>query len=1305
MQFNENSVNFSNNQAFLLSMQAQWVTDFCLKCGGSSKRMRAVGTLPPRNCSKCDAKFASCENAAEGSVSVLLPPLLDRSEVWDFNPLKTHWDDAPWWDWVFYSAAIPILDLGMKKPLTVDDVPDIFTSYKTKVLGQKLRDSWEQEQQKPKPYFAYALFRAFYIQFYSQAFWSLFKVIFFIIQPIFIMLLLREVRKDDGGNRAYIWASCLNVGGLITTMIHHQYFYVGWAQGVVWRSSILFLLHEKLLKVNMKAVGTVSTGYLLNVATTDLDRTNLVDKFLHFMWAGPLAGVAVTIIIGLLIGWPAALSGMSVFVVLVIPFQIWSLKKLVAVRKITSARTTERINLISQILKGITTVKSYVWEDSFLRRVEEIRNKETDSLFWNVFLRGLSSVGREIIGMFSIFVMISIEWYEKREIDLTTIFTIIALMEAVSQAIGIYFTRVMLAGGEFLVAIDHIQEFLQLEEYSADHIYPSEDSQNSIEFDKASFYWDESFNVSDISLQIEKGELIIISGVTGCGKSTFLYGILGETQRTGVLKVMGDCSFCSQEYFILSATLRENILFGTEFEIERYNEVLSMCALREDLESLQNGDKTQLGENGVNLSGGQKARLCLARALYSKSEIILLDDPLSAVDSHVAAHIFNSLYEMKKKATKTIILVTHHDEFFQYADRVFVIEEGKLKLLSEEAFKRQESLENEEHKVYVSEKKQEFADLIQEESKEIGSISMETWKTFFSSGGYNLFFLSFLLMIVARVFVVGSDLWIQEWASQDFEEQQKKQYWNIFAVFVFGSAVLYLIKTISFVNVSLKASSGLHNEASLAVVNSPLHFFSSNPHGRIVNRFSSDQNAVDEILTWSFFESSVGNFKVISALIVCCVIVPWILILVPFLLYTFYWYQNYFLTSSRELKRCIAVTKSPIMSLYSQCLFGLTSIRAFKAEKYLLDQMEHHIDTNGKVFVTWMICGRCFGARLDLIGVIIMIFISFIGILANIQPGLFAVALVYSMSLSGLMQYIVRLSAEVQDCMTSVERINQYANLPSEGLLKAPMKHNFSKYDIEYRNVGIRYREDLPTIVKGVNFKLPQGTRVGVCGRTGSGKSTTVMGVTRLNEICEGAIYIDGKDISMDLGLHDLRHLISYVPQKAHFFSGSLRFNLDPNFKYTHEELNQALNIVELKQTGGRDITLDMDVGEEGNTFSAGEKQLISLARAILHDRPIVIMDEATANVDYATDELLQKTIREADVFQSKTIFIIAHRINTILDCDQIAVFDQGELVEFEPPLQLLSRDSIFRSLAEKNGLQEEDWTFLKSKGSSTTAV
>uniref|UniRef100_UPI00358FC12E ATP-binding cassette sub-family C member 2-like n=1 Tax=Myxine glutinosa TaxID=7769 RepID=UPI00358FC12E len=860
---------------------------------------------------------------------------------------------------------------------------------------------------------------------------------------------------------------------------------------------------------------------------------------------------------------------------------------------------------------------------------------------------------------------------------------------------------------------------------------------------------DDQPNLEGLDLKVKTGSLVAVVGKVCAGKSSLLFAMLGEMERLhGSVDIWGSIAYVPQQAWIQNASLRDNVLFGRIFEPNLYWRVLEACALLPDLDALPASDLTEIGEKGVNLSGGQKQRVSLARAIYSQADVYLLDDPLSAVDSQIGLHILQqALGPQGLLKDKTRVLVTHNVSLLPLADQVAVLKAGQLSevgtyeqlLLKDQDLLRAcccpEARNNVRSLEYLGAlfktrvpvcpdnggsmsahlqgrrlsnmsgsyswsgkecSHEEALDssiggtLIQRELVEVGQVKWGVYKDYVQAMGCVLTLLTTICMLSQNLVVLAQRMWLSDWTRDVLGNVEVGVRLGVYAALGLAQGILVLLSAMFLGRAGIRAAAKLHNRLLHNVLRLPLLFFDTTPAGRITNRFSNDIDIIDEAIPTAVRLWLVCLFSVVVTVFAVTLATPLFIVVVLPLSIFYHFVQRFYVATLRQLRRLDSVSRSPIYSHFGETLSGLPVIRASGHSHRFLQQNFDILNENMLSIYMWIISNRWLAIRLDLVGTLVVFFATLFAVLSRGQllGGIVGLSITYALNVTQTLNWLVRQTSELETNVIAVERVDEYSHAETEAqwVLEQRPPPEWPKYgNIVFENYSLRYRPDLELILKDITCSLLPAEKVGVVGRTGSGKSSLINGLFRVLEAARGRILIDGIDIS-SIGLHDLRNQLTIIPQEPVLFSGSLRLNLDPRGQHSSVELWHALEMAHLhhqvlEMPGG----LDYPISEGGENLSVGQRQLVCLARALLRRSRILVLDEATAAVDLETDRLIQQTIRSE--FVTSTVITIAHRLHTVLDYSRIMVLDHGRIVEFDSPRNLLRKRGLFYCLAQDAGI------------------
>ncbi len=1034
----------------------------------------------------------------------------------------------------------------------------------------------------------------------------------------------------------------------------------------------------------------------------------------------------------------------------------------------------KRVKLMNEILSGIKVLKLYGWEESFMQQVLDIRSQEIAVLKKSAWLSALISlVWNNIPILFALAAFTSYIFIDSGNI-LTADKAFVTLSYINILKIPMVMLPYMIIGFvQVRVSLTRLNGFMNGEDLDDEAVNREKNEEVPVSVTDGVFNWDKSDQATlrDINVEVKKNSLTAIVGPVGSGKSSLVAALLGEMEKeSGKVCVSGRVAYVPQQAWMRNCSVEDNILFGKKQSRGRYNAVVDACALRSDLEMLPGGDQTEIGEKGINLSGGQKQRVSLARAVYNDADIYLLDDPLSAVDSHVGKHIFeNVIGDGGLLENKTRILVTHAITYLPKTDHIIVMKWGRVseqgsykELLARKGdfaefllehmtneiddgeeeegledikaqledtigkgeFQKQVSVIRQrkdstlgddgsvgtpatvreksgmevdrETKEAEMNKEAKGAKLIEKETAETGGVKAEVYMYYIKNIGLFGTVMAISMMATNQAAALGSSFWLTAWTENKLGNSTVPKYRNLY-LGVYGGlgaaqAAALLFASVIIMMTTLTASKKMHGNMLGNILRTPMSFFDTTPLGRVVNRFAKDVDICDNTLPMGVQNTLNFGFQFLGTVVLILTVIPIFgAVIVPVAI-VFYFVQKIFITTSRQLKRLESISRSPIYSHFGETITGSATIRAFNVEGLFIKESEDKVDSNQVCYYSNQVINRWLAVRLESLGNIITFCAALLCISAPdaVNPSEVGLIINYALSVTQILNYLVRMLTELETNIVAVERIREYTSFVETEAPwvndKRPEKNWPQDGRINFRDYGIRYRPGLDLVLKGITCDIKGGETIGIVGRTGAGKSTLTVALFRLVEAAQGSILVDDVDIG-GLGLHDLRKRLTIIPQDPVLFSGTLRINLDPFNVHSDEAIWNALELAHLRDFATTlGDGLSHEVSEGGENLSVGQRQLLCLARALLRKTKVLILDEATAAVDLETDDLIQATIRKE--FRGCTVLTIAHRLNTILDYDRIMVLDKGLIKEFAAPQDLLAdTQSIFYSMAKDANL------------------
>ncbi|KAK0432840.1 P-loop containing nucleoside triphosphate hydrolase protein [Armillaria borealis] len=1259
------------------------------------------------------------------------------------NPIITANIFSRW----FFMWMTPLMKKGASEYISENDLPSLRPEDASERLGQTLHDTLQK----------HSLWKALFISYGGPyvlaAGMKLLQDCLSFLQPQLLRWLLSYISIYQSARYAHDSTKPHPLEGFSIAVLMFVALRV--------RSGLVSVIYTKALVLSNDERGRAS-GDIVNLMSVDATRLQDFCQFGLISISGPFQITLAFISLYNMLGWPAFV-GVAIMMFSV-PLNTFIARILKRMQETQMKNRDMRTRLMSELLSNIKSIKLYAWEYAFLRKILTVRNEKELKMLRKIgiatSLNMMLWTGIPLLVAFSSFAVAALT--SSKPLTSDVIFPAISLFMLLQFPLAM-FSQVTSNLIEAIVSIRRLSDFLEADELQADarKLIEKPNLQRGdtvLSIRNADFSWSaEAVQpvLEDINLTVRKGELLGVLGKVGCGKTSLLSAIIGDmTRKEGDLTVYGTVAYCPQNPWILSATVRDNILFSHEYDEVFYNLVIEACALVPDLALLPQGDLTEVGEKG---NGGQRARLALARAVYARADLQSLPAFINHFSSSAAANVIGPQGILASKArilvTNSIAFVREFDEL-AFIRRGIILEigsydslmskpEGELSRLVHGHGRSssssgtstpfitggsgattpkivEEDLEAVKFDITLSEKLRDRSSFsraviakpsptrspestgLSREHMEQGRVKTHVYSEYIRAASKTGFSLFLAAIVAQQASSVLGNLVLRSWGEHNREMGSNAgmlKYLIIYGAVSLSSILLGGAAAIlMWVLCSLRSAKRLHDAMLESLMHAPLSFFELTPTGRILNLFSRDTYVVDQILA-----RAIQNLCRTLAVCVFIVLVigssfPLFLLSVIPLGYFYLQVMKYYLATSRELKRLDAVSRSPIFAWFSESLAGLSTIRAFNQGSLFIAANQRRVDRNQICYLSSISVNRWLSVRLEAVGATIIFLVATLAMVAlittGVDAGLVGLVLSYALNATSSLNWVVRSASEVEQNIVSVERILHQSEVVPEAPHELPDSKPDgpwpSKGGVEFSHYSTRYRPDLDPVLKDITMTIKPSEKIGVCGRTGAGKSSLLLALFRIIEPTEGTILIDGVDITK-IGLHDLRSSISIVPQSPDLFEGTLRENIDPVGEHVDADIWVALGQAHLKTyVESLPEGLDAPVREGGSSLSSGQRQLLCFARALLRKSKVLVLDEATSAVDLDTDQAIQDIIR-GPAFTDVTILTIAHRLNTIIESDRVLVMEAGKMAEFDTPQALLSKpDSIFYSLASQAGLVSE---------------
>ncbi|KAL1726027.1 P-loop containing nucleoside triphosphate hydrolase protein [Schizophyllum commune] len=1262
--------------------------------------------------------------------------------------------------WTFTYLDL-IISLAQRRSITLEDLPPISDKDDAGYLKVRTFEDLDMLDGKRKRHIFFALAKVFRWEYATLVLSLVIQVFASFAAPLALNRILNYIEHGAVGMsvRPWFWVCLLFVGPMISSVTLQWYIHLVIRTAIRAEAIITQLIYEHALRLRTTAGSTKQSisevdaqsnadnflGRLNTLVTTDLQNVVNGRDFILILVYIPLNVVMAMVFLYTILGW-GALVGLGV-IILSLPLPGLSARLIQTFDKERLKRTDARVQSITEVLGVVRMLKLFGWERKMKDKISQQRDDELKYLLRRRIVEKSSEV---IVYIIPIAVMLATyatyTAIMHEPLSAAIVFSSMAVFDILRKMIGLSMNIVTLAATA-KVSLDRINAFLNpaksnlLDAFDISRdVQPPADppSRDAIGLKDAIFAWSDDTDTfklrADSEVRFKSGKVNLIVGPTGSGKTNLLLALLGEmkyapTSSSSWINLPRDAgvAYAAQESWVQNDTIKENILFGAPFDSERYEQVLHQCALKRDLALFDAGDETEVGEKGVTLSGGQKARITLARAVYSSASILLLDDILAALDVHTAKWVVEKCMAGPLVKGRTVLLVTHNIPLAQpLADAVVAVSDGHVTIeanvaaaISHDAKLAQEVEEEEEEAEHMRDALQlegaKHADetptgkLVIEEEVETGRITWSTFATYLSAAAGNnlpVFLFTWITALsVMDILGVSSTWFLGYWASQ-YEDHNPSEvnvlrYLGGFGLILLAQIIATVVSFMTFIFGGVRASRILHNALADSMLGATLRWLDQTPASRIITRFTSDMATLDTQVPHDAHFLCQLTIMLIVRLAAIVINAPLALVFGVVVGLSGVFLASAYMRAQMPVTREASKARAPVLAHFGASMAGLVSIRAYGAQTAMIATSIQRINQHTRAARISFDLQRWITIRMDALGAtfstLLAIYLVYFANTSEIGASSTGFSLNMAVGFSGMILFWVRMMNIVEgDCELPTN--GRYCPAVEQERPPTPAGNPPACWpasgELDVRGLSASYSKDGPQVLRDISFHISSGERVGVVGRTGAGKSSLTLALLRCIET-QGEVYYDGVSTA-SLNLEALRNSVTIIPQVPDMISGSLRENLDPFGEHDDATLNDALRAAGLfalqeneesgeARAGSTKIDLDTKIASGGSNLSVGQRQIIALARALVRGSKLLILDEATSAIDYRTDSVIQESLRR-HLGKDVTLIIIAHRLQTVMDADKIMVLDAGKLVEFDRPEVLLSHSgSAFRALVEES--------------------
>ncbi|GAQ10287.1 ATP-binding cassette transporter abc4 [Aspergillus lentulus] len=1257
------------------------------------------------------------------------------------------------YEWITY-----VIFRGCQRDLTMNDLPPL-PSYDEPL---KWLEKIKKQRQKGGKTFR-TLCRLLKTEIKSMVCWAATTSMADFFAP-FSMLRLLAYLEDPTGAVVHpaLWICLLFIGPMMRSFCYQQYIFTATRLLVRVNISLVQEIYHTAMRSYIyddsvhphggprpqesarhkahtpKHTSKSSQANLTSLMSYDVDAIYNSRDIFYVATAVPISTTIAMVFLYRMLGWPS-LFGVLTLCCLT-PLPALASRRVSRIQQSVMRATDVRLARISEYLNSIRTLKFFGWEPAAVASINEIRSVEQRRLWRrSVFAAAISMAG-DLLPMMSLLVMFTVVvLFTDRPLRAPVAFTSLSIMETLrSQFVWLSnISRYSAQGAESLRRVDHFFD-------TAGEIKRHPDG--PLELKHATFRRTPiaDFRLHDVSVSFKRNALNVVAGPTGSGKTSLLLSLLGETVlESGTATCPQDVAYVPQSPWLQNDTIRQNVIFYSSFDEARYNTVIEASGLIQDLQQLPAGDLTLVGERGTSLSGGQKQRVSLARALYSRSSTLLLDDIFSALDTHTTTLVYDKCFRSGLLADRTVVLVTHLPAALKDAAQIVQLNHGRASVVepaseSSKAYTQSvpDPAEGEEQDAAISGSptiaegssteseatinvspnvradQSVQTDRIVKEMSATGRVPRTLFLRYMLLFGGISYAIAVLLATVTVQFAYFSiTYWLSIWTSayEKYEHPNSLFYLAVYAAAIISFLLLQITNNLLYQYGSWTAAKKMHRKLVEAVLSAPISWFDQNPIGRAINRFGNDTRSMDTVLIDWLRMSIENGLRFLLRIASIASIMPIFALPAAVVCTIGFFIGEMYTRAQISIKRLCSINYSPIFSHFTDSLAGMTVIRAREGmtgvfQKLLAEKLAVHARSAEAQYN----CNRWVSVRSDLCAASVAASAGCVAYFWSGSAGLVGFSLTNAIGLSQTILTLVRTMNELEVELNSFQRISEYAEIEPEEKLSDKERAKADAVPaswptlgkVEFHSVSARYQPDGPDVLRNVSFVANPGERIGIVGRTGSGKSTLGLSLLRFVNLTSGRITIDGLDISQ-IRLHRLRTSVTLIPQEPVLFSGDVQSNLDPFSEASETELHSALSACTSIQVHGgpvreagtnklttRALTLDTPVAANGENFSQGQRQVLSIARAVCRRSKVVLLDEATASVDHETDMHMQKLLRS--MFPDSTIIAIAHRLRTIMDYDRVLVMAEGEIIENDSPANLIKRKGVFWSMLKNTGEYDE---------------